>query len=117
VTFKLSWNCLSANDVPSYLIGAGCFWVLDSRDAFVVMKLTSKQSISLENGMAEIQILLCRDRTLQEFRKATDSGKAEFKLNYLGMSSACVSFPPPVLAQLPGQKGMLYGFVYRTSSR
>jgi hypothetical protein len=91
--------------------------VLDSEGTFVILKLESKQSISMEAARQEIQSVLRRERTQQELRNATQNAKAQFNLKYLNIPSAPELFPPPVLAQLPAQSGPQLNSVSRMPSR
>jgi hypothetical protein len=91
--------------------------VLDSEGTFVILKLESKQSISMEAARQEIQSVLRRERRQQELRNATQSAKAQFNLKYLDVPSAPELFPPPVLAQLPAHPGLEPNSVSRVPSR
>jgi len=91
--------------------------VLELMGTFVILKLESKQAISMEAARQEINAILRREHTQQELRNATQSAKAQFNLKYLGMPSAPELFPPPVLAQLPAQQGMQPNSVSRMPPR
>jgi hypothetical protein len=91
--------------------------VLDSQGTLVILKLESKQSISMEAARQEIQSVLRLERMQQELRNATQSAKAQFNLRYLDTPSAPELFPPPVLAQLPAQPGPQPNSLSRVPSR
>jgi hypothetical protein len=91
--------------------------VLDSPDAFVVLKLESKKILSLEDAKPEIVPFLQRERAQLEIRDATESGKAEFNLQYFGLQSAPGLFPPPQVTGLAGARGAQSVFAQRMAPR
>jgi hypothetical protein len=91
--------------------------VLDFPSAFVVLKLESKKPLSLEDAKPEIVTFLQRERTKLVLRNATESGKAQFNLQYFGLLSAPELFPPPQVAGLAGEIGMQSDSAQRVVSR
>ena len=79
--------------------------VLDSPSAFVVLRLESKKTLSLEDAKPEFVPFLQRERAQQAIRDATEIGKAQFDLQYFGLQSAPELFPPPQVTGLAGEKG------------
>jgi len=78
--------------------------VLNSPSAFVVLKLESKRTLSIEDAKPEIVPFLQRERAQQVIRDATESGKAQFNLEYFGLASAPELFPPPQVTGLAGER-------------
>jgi hypothetical protein len=74
--------------------------VIDSPAAFTVLKLDSKQPISLEIAKLEILPVLQRQRVQQEIRRITQITTPEFNLKYLGLPTAPDILPPPQVAGL-----------------
>jgi len=74
--------------------------VIEAQDAFLVLKLESKELIPIEEARPEIVSFLQRERTQQGLRDVTESAKAHFNPAYLDMSAAPDLFPPPVLTPL-----------------
>ena len=91
--------------------------VLDSPSAYVVLKLESKKILSLDEAKPGIVPVLQRERAKQEIRDATESGKAQFNLQYFGLASAPELFPPPQVTGLAGERGTQSDFAKRTAPR
>ena len=91
--------------------------VLDSPSAYVVLKLESKKILSLDEAKPGIVPILQRERAKQEIRDATESGKAQFNLQYFGLASAPELFPPPQVTGLAGERGTQSDFAKRTAPR
>jgi len=91
--------------------------VLDSPDAFVVLKLESKKILSLEDAKPEIAPFLQRERAQREIGDATESGKTQFNLQYFGLQSAPELFPPPQVTGLAGERGTQSDFAQRAGAR
>jgi PPIC-type PPIASE domain len=91
--------------------------VLDSPSAFLVLKLETKKLLSLEDAKAEIIPFLQRERARQEIRDATESGKAQFNLQYLGLASAPELFPPPQVMGFAGERRTQSAFSQRSGTR
>jgi hypothetical protein len=91
--------------------------VLDSPNAFVVLKLESKKVVSLDDAKPEIVTLLQRERAKQALRDTTESAKAQFNLQYFGLLSVPELFPPPQVAGLAGEAGMQSDSPQRTVTR
>jgi len=91
--------------------------VLESPNAFVVLKLESKKILSLEDAKPEIVPFLQRERAKQEIRDATESGKAQFNLQYFGLASAPELFPPPQVTGLAGERKTQSEFSQRIGAR
>jgi hypothetical protein len=90
--------------------------VMDSPNAFVVLKLVTKQTIPLDTAQAGIRSTLQRERIQREMRKATESGMAEFNLRYFGLSTAPDLYPPPRVTSLPSDEGMAMDYAQRTQA-
>jgi hypothetical protein len=91
--------------------------VLDLPSAFVVLKLESKKTLSLEDAKAEIVPFLQRERARQEIRDATENGQAKFNLQYFGLVSAPELFPPPQVTGLEGERRTQSDFSQRMGGR
>jgi hypothetical protein len=91
--------------------------VLDTPNAFVILKLETKKMLSPEEAAPEIVPFLQRERAKQVIRNATDSGKAQFDLQYFGLLSAPELFPPPQVTGLAGERGMQSDFAQRAAPR
>lgn len=91
--------------------------VLDTPNAFVILKLETKKMLSPEEAAPEIVPFLQRERAKQVIRSAADSGKAQFDLQYFGLSSAPELFPPPQVTGLAGERGKQSDFAHRTAAR
>ena len=73
--------------------------MLDSPDAYVILKLESKQPISIELAQPEIKPVLQRERKAKGLEDATKNVSADFNLAYLGVPSAPELFVPPTTGQ------------------
>jgi hypothetical protein len=91
--------------------------VLDSRTGFVVLKLESRKILSLEDATPEILPFLQRERAQQVIQNTTESGKAEFNLQYFGLLSAPELFPPPRVTGLAGEGGTQSEVAQRSAPR
>ena len=91
--------------------------VLESPNAFVVLKLESKEILSLEDAKPEIIPFLQRERAEQQIRDATESGKTQFNLQYFGLASAPELFPPPQVTGLTDERMTQSDFSQRTRTR
>lgn len=91
--------------------------VIDSPAAFTVLKLDSKQPISLEIAKLEILPILQRQRVQQEIRKITQNTTPEFNLKYLGLPTAPDILPPPQVAGLSTEQTTQSNVAQRGSAR
>jgi hypothetical protein len=73
--------------------------VEESPEAFIVLKLVSKQSIPLTSVQAEIKSLLQQQHLKQELQTASEGVKGQFNLVYLGVPTAPELFPSSGLAR------------------
>jgi hypothetical protein len=80
--------------------------VLESQDALIILKLESKQTISVESARPEIEALLLHDRMQDGLREATKSVKAQFNLKYLESQTAPELFPPSLMSPASGRRGI-----------
>jgi hypothetical protein len=80
--------------------------VIESQDAFLILKLESKRSIPIEEARPEIISFLQRERAQEGLRDVTESTKAHFNPAYLEMTTAPDLFPPPVLTPLGTQSNL-----------
>ena len=90
--------------------------VMDTPNAFVVLKLVTKQSIPLASARVGIVSILEREHLQEEMRKATESGRVEFNLNYFGLPAAPDLFPPPQVTSLLTEQGTSSNYAQRTQS-
>jgi hypothetical protein len=91
--------------------------IVDSPAAFTVLKLDSKQPISLEIAKLEILPILQRQRVQQEIRKITQSTTPEFNLKYLGLPTVPEILPPPQVAGLSTEQTTQTNVAQRGSLR
>jgi hypothetical protein len=68
-------------------------------DAFIILKLVSKQTVPLASVQAEIKFILQQQRLQQELQTASQSVKGQFNLGYLGVPTPPELFPVPGAAQ------------------
>jgi PPIC-type PPIASE domain len=68
----------------------------ESANAFIILKLVSKQTVPLASVQTEIKSILQQQRLQQELQTASESVKGQFNLGYLGVPT------PPELFPLPG---------------
>jgi len=83
--------------------------VIESQDAFLILKLESKEFIPMEEARPEILSLLQRQQKQQGLRDVTESAKTHFNPAYLDMPTAPDLFPPPVLTPLGTQSNKRAG--------
>ena len=79
--------------------------MVNAPDAYVILKLESKQPVPLEVAEPEIKPILQREQKSQELRNAAKNVAADFNLAYLGLPSAPELFVPPDSAQPPELAG------------
>lgn len=80
--------------------------VLESQDALIILKLESKQIVSIESARPEIEALLLHDRMQNGLRDATKSVKADFNLKYFESQTAPELFPPSLMSPASGKRGI-----------
>jgi hypothetical protein len=80
--------------------------VLNSQDAFIILKLESKHPVPIETAQSEIKTILQQERMTQELQTAAKNVNAQFNLAYQGMPSAPELFLPPATAQPSLPKGI-----------
>lgn len=92
--------------------------VVELAGALVILKLESKQSLSVETAQAEIKALLQHERMEQQLQSSAKSVQGEFNLAYFNMPTAPDLFPPPEAAQpSPAQGQQVAGARSRMSAR
>jgi hypothetical protein len=75
--------------------------MLNSPDAFVILKLESKEPIPIESAASEIKPIVQQLRKTEVLQMAEKNVTADFNLAYLGMSSTPELFVPPAAGQAP----------------
>ena len=78
--------------------------MLDSPDAYVILKLESKQPVPIELAQSEIKPVLQRERKAKGLEDATKNVSADFNLAYLGVQSPPELFVPPTTGQPPDSR-------------
>jgi hypothetical protein len=73
--------------------------VEESPDAFIILKLVSKQTVPLASVQAEIKSILQQQRLQGKLQTASESVKGQFNLGYLGVPTPPELFPVPGAAQ------------------
>jgi parvulin-like peptidyl-prolyl cis-trans isomerase-like protein len=68
--------------------------VLSSPDAFVILKLESKEVVPIEVAQSEFKPFLQQQRKVEALQSAAKNVTAEFNLAYLGTATAPELFPP-----------------------
>jgi hypothetical protein len=92
--------------------------VFESASYFAILKLESKQSVSIDAAQTEIKAMLQHERMEQQLQSSAKSVIGQFNLTYFDMPTAPDLFPPPGAAQIsPTQERQAAGARSRMSSR
>jgi len=83
--------------------------MVSSPDAFIILKLESKQPVPFEVAQSEIKPILQQMRKTEELQNAAKNVTADFNLAYLGLLSAPELFVPPGAAQPLASRGTEQG--------
>lgn len=91
--------------------------LIDSPNAFTILKLESKQLIPFDIAKPEILTLLQHDRTHDEILKVTGVANAQFNLKYFGLLAPPDILPPPQVAGVAPEQNSQTSFAQRTAAR